>query len=101
MKKMIMAAAAAGLMSFGMAAHAGDVAAGQASYSTCMGCHGAAGTGGVGPAVKGRDAGELAALLNRYRAGEQVGPMTGMMAGFAAGLSDADIANLTAYMSQM
>ena len=101
MKKTMIAAAAAGLMTFGMAAHAGNVAAGQASYSTCMGCHGAGGQGGVGPAVKGRDAGQLAELLKRYRAGEQVGPMTGMMAGFAAGLSDADIANLSAYMSQM
>ncbi|WP_044410966.1 c-type cytochrome [Thiomicrospira microaerophila] len=101
MKKMMMAAAAAGLMTFGMAAHAGNVAAGQAAYSTCMGCHGMQGQGGVGPSVKGRDAGELAALLKRYRAGEQVGPMTGMMAGFATGLSDADIDNLSAYMAQM
>ncbi|SFR63239.1 c-type cytochrome [Thiomicrospira sp. ALE5] len=101
MKKSILAATAAGLMTFGMAAQAGDVAAGQAAYSTCMGCHGMQGQGGVGPAVAGRDAGELAELMKKYRAGEQVGPMTAMMAPMAAGLSDADIANLSAYMASL
>lgn len=101
MKKTFLALAAAGLVSFGMTAHAGNVQAGQAAYSTCMGCHGAGGEGGVGPAVKGRDVGELAELMRKYRDGEQVGPMTAMMAPMAAGLSDADIDNLAAYMAQM
>ena len=99
MSKAILAAAAVGLMTFGMAAQAADVRAGQAAYSTCMGCHGAAGQGGVGPAVNGRDSGQLADLLKKYRAGETVGPMSAMMAPMAAGLSDADIENLAAYMS--
>lgn len=101
MKNTVLAIAAAGLVSFGMAAQAGDVNAGKAAYGTCMGCHGGAGEGGVGPAVKGRDAGELAAKLKQYRAGEQVGPMTALMAPMAASLSDADIANLSAYMASL
>lgn len=101
MKKTFVAFAAAGLVSFGMAAHAGDVNAGKAAYSTCMGCHGAAGEGGVGPKVAGQDAASLADKLRKYKAGEQVGPMTAMMAPMAAGLSDADIENLAAYMAQM
>jgi cytochrome c553 len=101
MKKTFLAVVTAGLVSFGMAANAGDVNAGKGAYGTCMGCHGGAGEGGVGPAVKGRDAGELAGLLKKYRAGEQVGPMTAMMAPMAASLSDADIDNLAAYMSSL
>lgn len=101
MKKTILAAAAAGLMTFGMAAQAGNVQAGQAAYSTCMGCHGAGGEGGVGPAVKGKDQATLVDLMKKYRAGEQVGPMSAMMAPMAASLSDADIENLAAYMAQM
>src|SRR5690554_790246 len=101
MKKLFLAAAAASLMTFGMAANAGDVAAGQAAYSTCMGCHGADGNGGVGPKVAGQDAGELADKMKKYRAGEEVGPMTAMMAPMAASLSDEDIDNLSAYMAQM
>lgn len=101
MSKAILAAAAVGLMTFGMTAQAADVKAGQAAFSTCMGCHGAGGEGGVGPAVKGRDAGELADLLKKYRAGENVGPMSAMMQPMAAGLSDADIENLAAYMSSL
>lgn len=101
MKKTFLAVVTAGLVSFGMAAHAGDVNAGKGAYSTCMGCHGAGGEGGVGPAVKGKDAATLAGLMKKYRAGEQVGPMTAMMAPMAASLSDADIANLAAYMASM
>lgn len=101
MKKTFLAVVTAGLVSFGMAAHAGDVNAGKGAYGTCMGCHGGNGEGGVGPAVKGRDAGELATLLKKYRAGEQVGPMTAMMAPMAASLSDADIDNLAAYMASL
>lgn len=101
MKKLFLAAAAASLMALGMAAQAGDVNAGQAAYSTCMGCHGADGNGGVGPKVAGQAASELADKMIKYRAGEQVGPLTAMMAPMAANLSDDDIANLAAYMAQM
>lgn len=101
MKSLFLAAAAAGLVSFGMAANAADINAGKGAYSTCMGCHGAAGEGGVGPKVAGQDAAVLAEKMVKYRAGEQVGPLTAMMAPMAAGLSDADIENLSAYMAQM
>ncbi len=101
MKNTIIALAAAGLVSFGAAAQAGDATAGQASYATCVGCHGAAGEGGVGPQLAGQAAADIIAKLNKYKAGEQVGPMTSMMAPMAAGLSDADIANIAAYTSSL
>ena len=101
MKNTLIALAAAGLVSFGAAAQAGDAAAGATAYATCIGCHGAAGEGGVGPKLSGVAAADTVAKLNKYKAGEQVGPMTSMMAPMAAGLSDADIANIAAYTASL
>lgn len=85
------------------AAAAGGAAAGKARYDgVCTACHGAQAQGmGIFPKLAGRPADELAALLKRYRAGEQVGPNTAMMAPNAKGLSDSDIADLTAYISSL
>jgi len=99
MKKTMIALAAAGLVSFGAAAQAGDAGAGQAAYATCAGCHGGAGEGGVGPKLAGQDPAKVVELLHKYKAGEQVGPMTSMMAPMAAGLSDADMENIAAYVA--
>ncbi|SIO03265.1 Cytochrome c553 [Sulfurivirga caldicuralii] len=102
MKKMIIALATAGLVSFGASAFAGDAAAGKAVYgNACVGCHGANGEGGVGPKLAGQSAEDTAAKLHKYKAGEQVGPMTSMMAPMAAGLSDADIDNIAAYIATL
>ena len=95
----MIALAAAGLVSFGAAAQAGDATAGQAAYATCVGCHGAAAEGGVGPKLAGAATESTIAKLQAYKAGEQVGPMTSMMAPMAAGLSDADMANIAAYVA--
>jgi len=101
MKNTMIALATVGLISFGSAAQAGDATAGQAAYATCIGCHGAAGEGGVGPKLAGQAAADVAAKLHAYKAGEQVGPMTSMMAPMAAGLSEADIENIAAYTASM
>lgn len=102
MKKMIIALATAGLVSFGASAFAGDVTAGKALYdSTCVGCHGTNGEGGVGPKLAGQSAKEIADKLHKYKNGEQVGPMTSMMAPMVADLSDADIENISAYIATL
>jgi len=101
MKNTIIALAAAGLVTFGAAAQAGDAAAGKAAYSTCVGCHGANAEGGVGPKLAGQAAADVAQKLHDYKAGKQVGPMTSMMAPMAAGLSEADIANIAAYTASL
>lgn len=101
MKKTIIALAAAGLVTFGAAAQAGDATAGKAAFATCVGCHGSAGEGGVGPKLAGQSAADIAGKLNDYKAGKQVGPMTSMMAPMAAGLSDADVANIAAYVASL
>ena len=98
-----LAVVAGAVLTMGMAAaHAGDVAAGQARYAACMGCHGPTGQGmGPSPGVAGKDVAYLVEVMQRYRAGETVGPMSMMMIPAAMGLSDADIENLAAYMATM
>jgi len=71
---------------------------GEQAYATCAGCHGVNGGGGVGPALKGKAADDLVAKLKAYRAGEQVGPMTVMMAPMAMSLTDEDIEVLVSYI---
>ncbi len=99
MKNTMIALATAGLISFGASAQAGDAAAGQSSYGSCIGCHGAAGEGGIGPKLAGVDVAATVDKLKKYKAGEQVGPMTSMMAPMAAGLSDADMENIATYVN--
>jgi cytochrome c5 len=81
---------------------AGDPAAGQAKFGTCIACHGAKGEGmGIFPKLAGHTAEEIVDLLTRYRAGETVGPNTPLMAPQAVTLSDEDIANLAAYIETL
>lgn len=103
MKNTMIALAAFGLVSFGSAAQAGDISAGQSVYANqaCIGCHGAAGEGGVGPQLAGQAAADIIAKMHAYKNGEQVGPMTSMMAPMAAGLSDADIENIAAFTASL
>jgi len=101
MKNTIIALAAAGLVTFGSAATAGDATAGKAAFATCVGCHGSMAEGGVGPKLAGQTAADIASKLNDYKAGKQMGPMTSMMAPMAAGLSDADVANIAAYTASL
>ena len=82
---------------------AGDVSAGQSKYAaSCASCHGAQGQGqAVFPRVAGTPAARIVELLEKYRAGEQVGPQTPLMAPNARNLSDEDIANLAAYLDTL
>jgi len=99
MKNTILALATAGLVTLGTTAQAGDADAGAAAYGSCIGCHGAAAEGGVGPKLAGADPASTVDKLKKYKAGEQVGPMTGMMAPMAAGLTEADMENIAAYVA--
>jgi cytochrome c5 len=81
---------------------AGDASAGQAKYASCAACHGAQGQGqGIFPKLAGTPAERIAELLKKYRAGEQVGPQSALMAPNASGLSDEDIADLAAYVETL
>lgn len=101
MKTYLIIAAGAIVMSAGANLQAADLEAGAATYQTCIACHGPAAQGqAIFPALAGKDAEYLADKLQRYRAGEQVGENTALMAPHATGLSDEDIANVSAYIAE-
>jgi cytochrome c553 len=101
MKKMMVVVAGV-IMAAGMAnAQAGDADAGAAKYqAVCVSCHGPEGKGqAIFPAVAGKSEEEIAQKLAQYRAGEQVGQHTALMAPHARALSDEEIADLAAYIA--
>lgn len=90
-----------GALSFNISvSSAADAAAGKARSATCIACHGAAGISNndLWPNLAGQKAGYLALQLTAFRDGERKNPM---MSPMAAGLSDADIANIAAYFSSL
>jgi cytochrome c553 len=82
------------------AAHAQDAAAGATKAAMCIGCHGIPGYQASFPEIhkvpmiSGQGAKYISAALVAYKKGERKHPT---MRGMAAGLSDADIADLAAY----
>ena len=82
-------------------AQAADLAAGQSAFSAkgCIGCHGVAGKAPIAPnypVIGGKPEGFIAGELNRFRTRERQEPTMNAM---AASLSDADIANIAAYLA--
>lgn len=82
----------------GSAVASGDINAGKEKSAMCASCHGADGnsTDPQFPRLAGQHANYLERALKDYRAGTRKNPI---MAGFAGGLNDTDIANLAAYYS--
>ncbi|WP_235584642.1 c-type cytochrome [Thiomicrospira sp. WB1] len=76
-----------------------DVASGGQLYSTCVGCHGANGEGGVGPKLAGQAKADLVSKMKQYKAGEEVGPMSAMMIPQAQQLSQAEIEAVAQYIT--
>lgn len=89
---------ALGLLLTGVAgtAAAADISAGKEKSALCIACHAADGNSADPqyPRLAGQYVTYLERALLDYRSGARNNPI---MAGFAAGLSDADIANLAAY----
>lgn len=85
------------------AAQAGDAAAGKAKAAVCTSCHGANGKAMIPtyPNLAGQNAQYLELAMKAYKTGQRTGGQAAIMAGMAAPLSDADIANLAAYYSSL
>ena len=79
---------------------AGDPVAGKAKSMTCAGCHGINGIRNKGMWHKraGKKAPYLVSQVKQFRDGKRD---NAMMTAMAKGLSDADIANLAAYYSNL
>ncbi len=79
-----------------------DAAAGQSTYAArgCIGCHGAGGVSVVAtyPSLKGQSAEIIRKDLADYRSGARKNPVMNAM---AAGLKDAEIKNLAAYIGSL
>lgn len=83
-----------------VALSAGNAAEGQSKSTTCHACHGPTGKSiqPIYPNLGGQQQNYLSKALHDYRDGTRQNPI---MSGFAAGLSDEDIEDLSAwYASQ-
>ena len=79
------------------AAPKGNVAAGQEKSKTCASCHGATGNESLDdtyPKLAGQHPEYLVRALQEYKSGKR---KNAIMAGFAGGLSDEDIDDLSAF----
>ena len=104
MKKLIVLLALAGISQWSAAADAvGDANAAKNKVAMCIGCHGIAGYKATYPEVYrvpmlgGQSEKYIASALNAYKKGERNHPS---MVGIAKGLSDQDIADISAYYAQ-
>jgi cytochrome c553 len=80
------------------------LAAGREKYVQCASCHGADGRSTVVPQypkIGGQTAEYVVNALKAYRDGRRQGTYAAMMAAVAKQLSDADIANLAAYVESL
>ena len=75
------------------------VSAGEKKYAGCASCHGGNGEGGVGPSLQGQSLSYVKVRLNAYKNREKVGRQSVMMWSQASLLSDADINDLSEYIS--
>ena len=80
------------------------LAAGREKFVQCASCHGADGRSTVVPQypkIGGQTAAYVINALKAYRDGRRLGTYAAMMAAVAKPLSDADIANLAAYVESL
>jgi len=84
----------------GMAQAGGDAAAGKAKAGTCVGCHGKNGISAnpIWPNLAGQKEAYLLKQMKAFKDGTRKDPM---MTPMAKPLSDADMANLSAYYSSL
>jgi cytochrome c553 len=94
------AAVLAGLIATAVAT-AGDVAAGKTKYVLCAGCHGPAGAGNAAlryPPLAGLGEVYIRQQLGAFKRGQRD---NASMRAMTAGLSDADMDNLAAYIATL
>lgn len=101
MKKIVIAAAALALAGTIGTAVAGDAAAGKAKYAVCAGCHGPTGAGNEAlkyPKLAGLEAEYVKQQLHAFKSGTRD---NATMKAMTAGLNDADMDNVSAYVATL
>lgn len=100
MNKLAMALAGTALAVSSVAVQAADIEAGKAKAVTCVGCHGPVGISMIPmfPNLAGQKAPYLEKQMKAFRDGSR---KDASMEGQSKGLSDADIANLSAYFASL
>ena len=101
MKKLVIAATAFALLGGFGSAVAGDAAAGKAKFAVCAGCHGPTGAGNEAlkyPKLTGLEAGYVKQQLTAFKSGARD---NATMKAMTAGLNDADMDNLAAYIATL
>ncbi|GHB70994.1 cytochrome c [Psychrosphaera saromensis] len=88
------------IASFAFNANAADIAAGKAASAVCGACHGAAGISVIPmyPNLAGQKEAYLVKQLKAFKSGTRTDPV---MSAMAMPLSDADIANVSAYFASL
>ena len=102
MKKLMTTGFILGLAVLSFNTLAADAAAGKAKSAMCAGCHGADGNSpmATNPKLNGQNEKYIAKQLKDFvTPADKGGRFSPMMAGMAAGLSEADRANLAAYFA--
>ena len=74
---------------------------GKALYASCVACHGAQGSGGIGPTLAGKSHEYIMGRLMAYKAGEKIGPQSNMMWSQASMLSEKEIHQVTEYIETL
>ena len=74
---------------------------GKALYASCVACHGAKGSGGIGPTLAGKSHEYIMGRLMAYKAGEKIGPQSNMMWSQASMLSEKEIHQVTEYIETL
>ena len=74
---------------------------GKALYAGCVACHGAKGSGGIGPTLAGKSHDYIMGRLMAFKAGEKIGPQSNMMWSHASMLSDKEIHQVTEYIETL
>lgn len=89
-----------GLLLLAGTAQAADIAAGKAKAAVCAACHGANGISIIPdyPNLAGQKVKYLESSIKAYRDGERKNPI---MSPMATGLSDTDVANISAYFASL
>ncbi|MBZ9611387.1 c-type cytochrome [Rheinheimera maricola] len=89
-----------GLLLLAGTTQAADIAAGKAKAAVCAACHGGNGISIIPdyPNLAGQKVKYLESSIKAYRDGERKNPI---MSPMAAGLSDADVANIAAYFASL